>query len=419
MAENTRVLVVGTTPDYILWIQQVAPDRAVFVTDQALRETAAEPPPPDEVLYDPDDEDGLRDAIRRLLRDRRFTLNGLVCYDCDSMELAALLARDFNLPFPSIEAIRTCRNKEAQKQAWRQDGVPCPSSEVIRLSGAGPIPRSRMAPPVVVKPVKGSGSELVFLCQATGDRDRALERIGLGIQNRQGGHRSGAGGAETSLALEEAYCAGEEFSCDFLIDQGQVAVIRVARKIKSPAFPFGTILGYELSPGTYREIATPAFIALLKRAAEALGIQRSICMVDFVMGDQGPCFLELSPRPGGDCLPTLIQQSVGLDIRKFALDFAAGRATPCPDPEQFKPLVGLRLLINRPGELTGWDVRAVETDARVQGIEIKRQIGHHVRVPPEDYDSWLLGHLYFKPHSRTSLQAQCEGFLNRMSIVLD
>ena len=43
MSGDTRVLVVGTTPDYIHWIDQTWPARALFLTDAALRRAATEP----------------------------------------------------------------------------------------------------------------------------------------------------------------------------------------------------------------------------------------------------------------------------------------------------------------------------------------------------------------------------------------
>lgn len=41
-----RVMVVGTTPDYIQWIRENYPDRAVFITDLRARKAAVEPRPP-------------------------------------------------------------------------------------------------------------------------------------------------------------------------------------------------------------------------------------------------------------------------------------------------------------------------------------------------------------------------------------
>ena len=39
----------------------------------------------------------------------------------------------------------------------------------------------------------------------------------------------------------------------------------------------------------------------LKSAAQAVGLTRALCMVDFILQANELVFLEIAPRPGGDC----------------------------------------------------------------------------------------------------------------------
>jgi hypothetical protein len=43
----------------------------------------------------------------------------------------------------------------------------------------------------------------------------------------------------------------------------------------------------------------------------------------------------------------------------------------------------------------------------VRKVFIKQAPGHEITVPPEDYDSWLLGQVIFEPQSNVSIRMQC------------
>jgi hypothetical protein len=78
------------------------PGQALFLTDAAVRREAEEPPPlPDEeLLCDLTDERQVLEALVRHLEKWQLTLDGVVCYDCESMALAARLAGAYGLPTP-------------------------------------------------------------------------------------------------------------------------------------------------------------------------------------------------------------------------------------------------------------------------------------------------------------------------------
>ena len=123
---DKRLLVVGTTVDYIDHISRHYPGRALFVTDPAERATALEkePAPADELLCDLQNTRGVHDELKTRLSRRRIGICGVVCYDCESLGLAADLARQFALPFPDPAAVRLSRNKFLSKQIWQKAAVP-------------------------------------------------------------------------------------------------------------------------------------------------------------------------------------------------------------------------------------------------------------------------------------------------------
>jgi hypothetical protein len=45
-----------------------------------------------------------------------------------------------------------------------------------------------------------------------------------------------------------------------------------------------------------------------------------------------------------------------------------------------------------------------------------RKPGHRMALPPEDYDSWLLGHLIFAPDDRSDVETQCRELLDKIIV---
>ena len=120
-------------------------------------------------------------------------------------------------------------------------------------------------------------------------------------------------------------------------------------------------------------------------------------MVDFIVREGKPYLLELTPRPGGDCLPWLIRQSSGLDMLGLTLDIAQGLEITLPAAESWESLVGLRLIAADAGVIKRIDGEPLRRDPRVREVHLKRRNGHRVVLPPKDYDSRILGHVIFKP----------------------
>lgn len=384
MSEDGKILVVGTTPDYVDWIRRVRPAGAVFLTEPKLRERALEPSPDpeEEILCELGDFDRVEQALRAHLRRRGISLVGLVCYDCETLELAAFLARRLSLPYPSPDSVRACRDKHLTKKLWSAAGVPCPDFRLVRDEEEAAAFLAEIRSPVVLKPLSGSGSEMVFRADNPEDCARAFAR-----------YRRGSARIEV---LAEALVPGEEYSCDFLVGPEGARVLRVTRKYPRPGEPFGTIEAYELTPDLPGDLAAAKLEPLLGSAAAALGVDRGICMLDFICAQGKPFLLELAPRPGGACLPLLLRTAVGLDTIPLALDLARGDKAPAR-PEIRESAVGLGIYARRAGRLARLGAEKLLAAPRVLAVDLIRPRGTVIRLPPEAYDTWLLGYVVYRP----------------------
>lgn len=424
---SQRVAVVGTTSDYVDLIRTRYPGRVLFVTDPAERAGATEQDPGvgEEILCDLTDSDEVVKSLRDHAARRAMAVEGVACFDCESLELAARVAEEFGVPFPSPSSVLTCRNKFLSKKMWLDAKVACPRAVVARSASDVTAFMDRVSGPVVLKPITGSGSELVFKCTGRSECLEAFETIRTRLSetksNRmymQAQAATGGGDPRRDLVAEE-FVAGEEYSSDFYLEDGRLRVVRTARKIHAAGDPLGTTVAYEIPSTLPAEIPVEDFQEQLRCAAHALGLQRALCMVDFIVREGKPYLLELTPRPGGDCLPWLIRQSSGLDMLGLTLEFARGLEITLPAAERWEWLVGLRLIAADAGVIKRIDGEPLRRDPRVREVHLKRRNGHRVVLPPKDYDSRILGHVIFKPSEEMNAEDQCSELASKLVVHME
>jgi len=415
MNNNNKVLVVGTTSDYIDWIRQANPGRAIFLTSYDVRDMAVEPEPhpSEEILCCLEDADQVKKQLLKHLERWQLTLDGISGFDCESLELAAVLAKELSLPYPSVESIRLCRDKYVTKTTWQQKGVLCPRAQIVQSADGVFAFLQEVDGPCVVKPISGTGSELVFYCASRKDCDMDVQIIkkGLAVDKSRRMYT-------TNWFLVEEYIHGTELSCDFLIRDNQVQILRLTRKIKNSNKPFGTIAGYLLSDANTEGIYPKKMARTLLQAAAALGISEAICMVDFIVRDDEIILLEMTPRPGGDCIPYLLRQANSMDMLTYALDFAQKRELP-PLVGHDGQYVGVRLHAGKSGTIMRIDDRLLQQDSRVLEIHGIRKPGHTIKMPPQDYESWYLGHIIVKMAPGIALEQQVKELSSMLVVDID
>ncbi len=429
---NEKVLVTGTTSDYIDWIRKALPGQALFLTSPDIRNRAKEdcPSRDEEILSPMEDISEVKRALDTHLKKWNQRLVGITCFDCEYMELTSMLASDSGLNYPDINGIQNCRDKLVSKKIWQENSIPCPRAvpvnsleeitEFLQLTRAG----------IVLKPFCGSGSELVFRCRTEKQCEQGFMEIKTGLEERASRPLFKNNSSCEYLMLAEEMMEGPEFSCDFITQNNEITIIRITRKIKAPVGPFGTIMGYVLPSALPCQVDYPKFKQMLKKSADVLGINRGICMVDFIISNDEPILIEMTPRPGGDCLPPLILEAGNLDIISLAVEFAREKTllsnnTLTPEggygkgrekdkkelvPKEdfsFKPHVGLRIHAHKNGILKKIDTDQLKDEKRIKKINFIRKPGHIITMPPRDYDSWLLGHIIMEADPDKDPETQC------------
>ncbi len=392
---SEKILVVATTWDYIEILRQKAPDRLVFITNAHQRRMAPELAlgPDVELLCDTSDHAAVLQAVQSHGMRYGQHYDGLVAFDCGSLELAAFLAESLGLAFASRRTVALCRDKTAQNHVLQERGVCVPKCIKTDEPATAAEFGDEHGWPVVLKPVDGTGGEGVFLCQ-TPDHIRDVFIY------------SYSDPARGSLAVEQ-FVEGPELSCDFLVDGGRVRIIRITKKLALPGERFAGKRIYVLGAGWQLGIDPDVLQNDLTLAAEALGIGFGLCMCDFIWRGGRPWILEITPRPGGDCLPWLIKAAGGPDMFDLSLEVALGGRSFAEYEPPWPPMVGYRLLANREGVIEKLDVQRLGRDPRVHSVYLLVNPGHHVVMPPEDYDSVVLGHVIFGSDNSDMIESEC------------
>lgn len=424
LSHSSRVLVIDASTDYIESIHRNYPGRALFVTDPAERQHGAEkaPDPVSEVLVGMDDSGAVLLAIRAHLERFGLTPGGVACFDCESLYLSSLIAHELGLPYPSGEAVLACRSKFISKARWRSVGLDCPTAEECHTASQADAFRRSHGGTVLIKPLCGSGSELLFFCRSSLECWQAVKimRRRLAAMPDDRMYRAYTDHAcrldPHRAFVAEALSRGTEYSCDFLTDGDVVQVVRIARKWLKPDGTPGTALAYQIPGRLPVTIGDQLFTDTLRRAVRALGIRRALCMLDFLVDGNRIILLELAPRPGGDCLPQLLRAKCGLDIFGMELDVAEGKPLELPQKELNRTLVGLRLFAPAAGTIAAIDTRALACDPRVREVHLTRAPGHHVIMPPEDYHSRILGFAIFEPGDEETIGQECLELLGLLAV---
>jgi biotin carboxylase len=422
-----RVLVVGTTTDYVDILRNRYPGRALFLTHKSLRSKAWEdaPDPADEVLADLGNPVTATKALEAHLRDHGLTLSGIACYDDESLALASSLAVRTGLPFPSEEAVWNSRSKYHSKRAWMGAKVSCPRVQTARDAQTLEAVMDRLGLPLVLKPLTGSGSELVFWCRKREEAREALRVISGNLSRHPDVRLYPEGGLpwrnldpRQDVIAEEGF-AGPEYSCDFLLNGDRARLIRLTGKIIDPHLGTGTASIYYVPDREETGIPRRDLENQLASAALALGFENGLFMADFISHRGKACFLEISPRPAGDCLPWLIAASSGVDTLGLALDVAIGKKVNLPDPDSHKPLAAVRIFSRQPGILKQISLDRLTGHSGVVDGVVYRRPGHRVTLPPGDYSSRILGHIIFQPRDRSGLAEEGAELASMVDVVME
>ncbi|HEX6358989.1 ATP-grasp domain-containing protein [Actinophytocola sp.] len=258
--------------------------------------------------------------------------------------------------------------------------------------------------PIIVKPIRESGSLGVFRIRDQADVDSVAERF----RSLDDGHWvAGDLFRDDSFDefLMEEYLDGPEVSVESLSFDGRHVVVGVTDKeqFSGPGFvETGLLQPSGCSPETLSEVTR-----LVTDVLDAVGLRNGPAHTEIRLTSRGPRIIESHNRIGGYAVNEMVEAAYGVDMERYTLGARFGMVEPLTaSPE---PLGGaaLRALTPEPGrvvEVTGVDT--VRADPAFVALHVKVEPGDEIR--PLTWNEDIAGYVVARGADATEAIANCK-----------
>lgn len=187
------------------------PARYPFLRDSVAEVIEAETRSPDELI-------GVAAKLSRLA--------GIYSSSDYFVEVASRVATAMGLPAPNPEAIATCRNKWKQAAELQRQSITIPETRLATSVGDVENILAQATLPVVVKPVSGSGSSGVRLCDSAAAAIKAFESARGALLDQVD--------LPSPDILIQQYIEGKEYSAEIIAYDGALHCLGILAKHKGP-----------------------------------------------------------------------------------------------------------------------------------------------------------------------------------------
>jgi biotin carboxylase len=307
----------------------------------------------------------------------------------------ARIAAEFGLPGVPERTAVLARDKHAMRLAFAAAGVPQPRFEVVRSLAEGGRAADSLGFPLVLKPIIGTGSMYVRSVASRAELADHFETLrhgswqGFEYDPLHDSARTCYGGG----LLAEEFVPGPEICVESVVVNGQTRVLAIHDKPLPTGPTFEEV--YACTPTRLPPVTVARVQSAVAAVHHALGIATGPTHVEFrLRGGGEPLVLEAAARMGGGPIYRSVLLSTGVDMVQAALDLALGRVPVIAAARAGRPVGFWNIFPARPGVLTGVEgLEAVAADPRVDEVEIYRQAGDYLDMPPRTFQGH--GHLIY------------------------
>jgi biotin carboxylase len=260
------------------------------------------------IAYAPNDSFELLIDIAKCLH-AQFGFERVFAFHDDSQELAASVATELGLRFPvSLGALRKTRDKASTRRALAHANVPsCWYASAVDAPALVSLLSDCALPKVIVKPISGTGSRHVIAF----DAPHSVARAQIDAQVR------------VYPVLIEEYLEGKEYSVEACSANGRHYVLGITEKFVEPG---SFIECGHLFPAQLDAATVDAIEDYVTRVLYATGVDNTPTHTEIMLDASGPRLIETHTRVGGDCIPTLVHETTGIDLYELGARLQIGDA---------------------------------------------------------------------------------------------
>lgn len=304
------------------------------------------------------DADEVVDAAKALHAEQ--PVHAVMGYDDEVMPLVSRIATTLGLVGNPLETAIATRDKVLMKERLRAGGVPIAPFTVARDEDDAVAWAERTGYPVVVKPVRGAGSQGVIRADSEMDLRGAYRWLCRIVQE----HGLDTGARSDTEQLVETYLDGSEFTVELLARDGDLHVLCEFEKpfpLDGPYFEESIYV----TPASLTSEQRKEMQALAKQAARALGIRNGPVHCELRLSSEGLFVIEIASRLIGGACSRVFPYVFGENMHECILNIALGNQLPLPR-QQPAAAGAMMLPVPRKGRLVS--VNGVEAARQVPGI---------------------------------------------------
>lgn len=280
----------------------------------------------------PDDVIGVASKIGRL--------KGIYSSSDYFVETASRAATAMGLPAANPEAIVICRNKWKQALELQRQSIAIPATRLATSITDVEDILTQVTLPVVVKPVSGSGSSGVRLCDSATAAIKAFESAKNALLDQVE--------LTSPDILVQQYVEGREYSAEIIAHDGALHCLGILAKHKGPT-PCFVEVGHDF-PAPLPEPSLQELASFAAGAVSALGLNFGPAHVEFVITEWGAVIIEVNPRLAGGMIPVMLSHALGTSVLDMIIKLYAGEVFTPPRASTRAGAIRFRLA-DKPGKL--------------------------------------------------------------------
>jgi len=369
------------------------------------------------------------------LNDARFT--GIIGIDDeDQFETVRRIAQHFGLDYYDNKTLIIASNKFLMKQQFEKNKVPTGAFALISDSNDKQV--NKIGFPNVLKILTGNGSEFLFFNRDTEELKRNLEYMHKNISKLKDDEEYSGWFRKISFKdtkkiifdptrefLLEEYLNGDEYSCDFLLYNGQIKILRVVKKFKAKYF--GYFEAFYLMNNdsiSYYGIDIEKLKRVCRKIAKSLLIDASkgsnICMVDFMMVNGEIKVIETNIRPGISSFLPLMKEVYEYTSFRILSNSKIGLNIDCTIPHDEG--LAVYLYCNKTGKIRKFDTCKLEKlREELDIVDIIKSSTEGDVVSDTEVDHWgfICGTVHIRNPRREEIPSIIERIKESVDIVVE
>lgn len=217
------------------------------------------------------------------------------------IEIVGRVASYFSLPSVDSIAILNCRNKYLQYKILNENSLHLPKTKIVQNLEELNIELVDMEYPIIVKPIAGTGSVGVRLCNDYNECCELVKQL-ISYETNERGIK-----VDNRILLEE-YIRGEEYSGE--VFDGKL--IGITKKHLG-SLPYFIEIGHDF-PEEFEATKYDQVKDEILKAVNALKLNWGACHVEFRIMNGEIYIIEVNPRLAGGFIPEIVKQSLGIDL---------------------------------------------------------------------------------------------------------